>query len=795
MHLLGILIAIGMPGDAGRRLFSYIPDVSLDGKLVLGLLVLLGGMQVVCLLLARGLGRKIERHVAAIGMALPLVFLLPWLDGRRLPLPLDILRMMLPGVPMVEVTHRHDLLNDAVYQFLPWELEVRHALSDGRLPFWSDILEGGSSPWVNPQAGVLSPVALPARILPIQHHLTAALALKLLLAFEGVWLLARIVGVGRAASLLAAGGFALGGGMMAWALFPHSSAAALIPWLTAAVILLFRGGGRRRVAVTALITAAVLLSGHHETAAAGGLFAAVCGISLARRGAFGRGLRSAVLAMALGFALAAPLLLPFALHLPQSQRAQETLARTMPALDPELEDPWSWFLPLVGRFTLSPLGPHVFGRPFQDKFRGPINWVDAGSGYAGLLALAGSAVALLAFRRRRAWPFLGFAAAGMLLATQPIPLAHLTYAIPPLRAMAWSRFLPIVCLALAVAGGMGIDRLLSARKRSPVWIALGVAAALSLAAHTDSFTLLLWAGIGAAALVGRRKPAAALAALAVVLVLDVGLWGRSFLPRTNPALFFPRTGFFDVFQAETTAGGPWRAAGYDRILFPSLLAFYDVAEVRTHNPLVPMPQLQTLDAAFGFAPTTHNYFPTFENIDHPFLDFLNVRAVATLDRFPEPRTLERVDGGRFEPFRIYRNPDALPRWFLPSGVDVIREDGVRSWVASLKDPRRVAVFDPRAREWVGQGGAVTLVASSPGRITLEVPGSGDRLVATSLPLPEGWRADRGGTLVVNGGFLGVRVPAGVSRIELRYRPPGLTAGLIAALAALLGLVPLLRRGT
>lgn len=760
------------------------------------LLVLLGAMQGVCLLLARGLGRKIERHVVAIGMALPLVFLFPWLDRGLLPLPLDILRKMIPGAPMVEVTHRHDLLNDAVFQFLPWELEVRHALSAGRLPFWSDILEGGSSPWVNPTTGVLSPVFLPARVLPIQHHLLGALALKLLLAFEGTWLLARLVGVGRLSSLLAAGGFSLGGGMLAWALFPQTSVAALIPWLTVAVILLFRGGERRVVALAALLTAGVVLAGHHETAAAGGLLAAVCGMSLARRGEFARGFRSATLAAVLGFALSAPLLLPFALHLPQSQRAQETLARRMPALDPELGNPWSWFLPLVGKFVLSPLGPHVFGRPFQDEFRGPINWVDAGSGYAGLVALVGSMVALLAFRRRRAWPFLAFAAVSLLLATQPIPLAHLTYAIQPLRAMAWSRFLPMACLALAIAGGMGIDRLLSARRRAPVWIALALAAALSLMAHTDGFTLMLWAGIGLAGLAGiARKPAAGFAALAVVLVLDVGLWGRSFLPRTNPALFYPRTGLLDLIRQETAAGGPWRAAGYDRVLFPSLLAFYDIAEARTHNPLVPMPQLQTLEAAFGFAPTTHNYFPTFERVDHPLLDFLNVRTVASLEWFPAPRTLERIDGGRFGPFRLYRNPDALPRWFLPSGVDVIREGDVRSWVAAMKDPRRVAVFDPRAPEWVREGGAVTLAALSPGRVALEVPGRGDRLLATSLPLPEGWRADAGETLVVNGGFLGVRVPAGVSRIELRYRPPGFTAGVLAALAALLGLVPLLRRGT
>src|SRR5262249_57606388 len=116
------------------------------------------------------------------------------------------------GAPGIDPPARHDLLNDSISQFLPWELEIRHALAARRLPFWSDLLEGGSSPWANPQAGVLSPLQIPARFLPIQHHLLGALALKILVAFQGTWLLARRVGRRPLFSLLAGAGFALGGG-------------------------------------------------------------------------------------------------------------------------------------------------------------------------------------------------------------------------------------------------------------------------------------------------------------------------------------------------------------------------------------------------------------------------------------------------------------------------------------------------------------------------------------------------------------------------------------------------------
>ena len=317
---------------------------------------------------------------------------------------------------------------------------------------------------------------------------------------------------------------------------------------------------------------------------------------------------------------------------------------------------------------------------------------------------------------------------------------------------------------------MGIDRLLRARRPILGWVAVALAAVLSLAAHADPYVIALWVLILAAAVVGRKRPSLAAAGLALVLVLDLGPWARGHLPDTDPALFFPATDFMAVLKREATDGGPWRVVGEQRMLFPSLLAVYGIAEARTHNPLAPMSYLRTLEAAFGFNPTTRNYFPAFRGLDHPFLDFLNVRVVSSVEEFPPPRTLERIDGGRFGHFRLYRNPDALPRWFLPSAADVIGEEELGRWVSSLKEPHRVAVYDGRVAGWVGERGEVRAAALAPDRIALDVPGSGDRLLATSLLMPEGWSAGPLETVVVNGAFVGVHVPPGASRVELRSSP-------------------------
>jgi len=782
--------------------------VPFDLKLLALLAAALAVTQGLAWLLARGLGARLERSAVALGLLLPLLLLGPWLGGTRLLVPDDFLQPMIPDAPPVRAVDRHELLNDSVFQFLPWEIEVRHALRAGRLPLWSDLLEGGSSPWVNPQAGVLSPLALLARPFPIQYFLLAMLALKLLLAAEGTWLLARAVRVSRAGAALAAAGFALSGGMMAWALFPHTTALAWVPWLTLGVIRLFRTGDPKRLArtvvTTAVLTAGLLLSGHPETAAVGGLFAAACGLSLrARRRGLLRGLGAAAVAAALGFSLAAPLIVPFALRLPLSQRAQETLTQTLPVeVVVSASQPLTWFVPGFGRFILAPTNPRAFGLPYQERFHGPINWVDAESGYAGLLAFAGSLIALVA-ARRRAWPFLGFALASLLLAAQFLPVAHLLFMVPALRAPAYARFLLVGCLALAIAGAMGFDHLFSRRlagghRRWLPALALGAAAWISLAQDRELPILLLWALLLAAALLGVFRPRLGRLALGLVLLLDLVPWGQGMLPAGQPALFYPPSRLLDAARRET-AGGPWRAVGEDFTLFPSLLPVYGVAETRPHNPLAPVPYLRTLKAAFGFAPTMGLYFPPFPGVGHPFLDFLGVRAIVWSSPHPVPPRFERIDDGRTPSFRLYRNPRALPRWFVPAAVDVIRPDDLERWIAALDDGRRVAVYDPA---FAGQPlaaaavtaqpemTAVTVIGARPGRITLEVRVEKPALVATSLGCPEGWRVWKGESgvplpqTVVDGAFVGFRVPAGTTRVELRFVPPGLVAGSILAGIAL-----------
>jgi hypothetical protein len=209
-----------------------------------------------------------------------------------------------------------------------------------------------------------------------------------------------------------------------------------------------------------------------------------------------------------------------------------------------------------------------------------------------------------------------------------------------------------------------------------------------------------------------------------------------------------------------------------------------------------------LGAGLGFHPTMNQYFGRVGNLDHPLLDFLGVRIVLGSPAVPPPHTLERIDGDRFPPYTLYRNPEALPRWFFPNAVEEIGRGEITGWIAGMKDPWRVAVFRDEAGSWrpMSEPGQAPprVVSSSPGRVVLEVPAGGEKLLASSVAWSRGWSARSGGwglqTMVVNGAFLGVRTPAGVSRVELRFLPPGLKAGAAAFAVSALAVLFLLFTG-
>jgi hypothetical protein len=227
------------------------------------------------------------------------------------------------------------------------------------------------------------------------------------------------------------------------------------------------------------------------------------------------------------------------------------------------------------------------------------------------------------------------------------------------------------------------------------------------------------------------------------------------------------------------------------MLHPAILSVYGLSDPRPHNPLASVRYLETLEAAFGFAPGLRSYFGLLDRPEHPFLDFLGVRVVVSNIYLPRVRGM-RVRRLGNPILKVYLNSRPLPRFFLPGAVDLVSREEVAGWIRGMEDPRRVALLSEElAQADLGAGfraGRVRVERSGPGDYSLRVPPQGRKLIASSIRGPEGWQARADGarlrTVTVNGAFLGVLVPPGVREFELAYLPPGLLAGVgLAGLAA------------
>ncbi|HXT19752.1 MAG TPA: YfhO family protein, partial [Thermoanaerobaculia bacterium] len=627
------------------------------------------------------------------------------------------------------------------------------------------------------------------------------------------------------------------GGILAWALFPHSTAAAWAPWVVAGALTVMRAPRPAAMVALALSTAALLLSGQPEVAAGAVVLAAFAGMWLRRRPArrrvrasaaqpvspgshartlevaassrrrtsdWRRGLLAATLAGAIGVALAAPVLVPFALAARGSLRAGERLAGGPPAVAAR-NGAKGWFVEDGWRILRGPLSPLVYGEPYGPRFGGAWSWPIALSAYTGLVALAGGAPALIGRRRRIAAPFLIAWAAALVAASRFVPLERLLHLVPPLRVPELSRLLPLGCLGLAVAAALGCEKLRrgTRRRAGAAAATLAVLPALVLTPELRVAVIALGSAVGSR-LLALRRARIGFAVLAAALLVDLVPWGRPQLPASDPGSFYPRTPMLDLVARETE-GGRWRAVAEEYLVYPSLLTVYDVPELRPHNPVASREQLAVLARAFRFAPgvAQRNYFATFLDVEQPLLDFLNVRVVLSNPYLGVKRRLVRIAGPGPRAFEVYRNPAALPRWFLATAAEALPRAHVLDTIASMTDARRVALIAEETRRWLPaprewDAAAVQTIAAEPGDLKLRIGGEGERLLATSLPGPRGWRARSGGrvlqTLSVNAAFLGVRVPAGVDRVELRYRPPGLAVGVALAAVAAVSLLAIATSG-
>ncbi len=160
-----------------------------------------------------------------------------------------------PGQP-------HNVLNtDSVTQMVPFNAFDWTAIHHLQFPLWNDLSLLGLNQFLNFQSAVLSLPDLTSYIVPLRFAFLVVVAMKLLIAGTGAYLLCRVLGLRPLASVLGGVTFMLSGAFSAWLAWPLSGVVAWLGWIAALAILTYRWTGKRRYVVLLALSVAFCVYG------------------------------------------------------------------------------------------------------------------------------------------------------------------------------------------------------------------------------------------------------------------------------------------------------------------------------------------------------------------------------------------------------------------------------------------------------------------------------------------------------------------------------------------------------
>jgi hypothetical protein len=688
---------------------------------------------------------------------------------------------------------------------------VGDQVRQGIFPLWDPLLMAGDPILSEAQYGLFNPLNWPLFLLsppPVQLVLWRGMV-SVLIAGVGMYLFltrSPSLRLSRPAGLLGAVAYMLADPFVVHLGHPQiNDAMAWLPWSLLGVDWALKTPRRRQVALAGIPVALMVLAGHGQMALYGLITVALYGLwqSLTLpTGEGGGGVRiTAILARLgrltlvalVGFALAAPMLLPAIERMPWTNRS----------LVPSDERRGYEFSPSL---LVDTLAPHIHGRG-SDGWWSTMDRVE--TGYVGAVTLVLAVLGLITRPRKAAfWFGLGVLAFVFALGYQA-PIFPAVAEWPFFDAL-WktARAIFLMAFALAVLGALGVQTLMD--RQHSRWVTLwgwflvigGIGLAVAAPRLLTSIpagqpyqralaNLRLVAGLtlGVAALTWywqRRRQSWALAGLVLLLVAELTALGALVETDSSPplaasasasdhadALAFLRndTGWFRV-DSQGKARHLWSPETLQVQGFEVLqgsgnpLSLWPFEQFYWTQPTKAAPGYRLLGAKYiivpkGDPPPGEEIWPVFT--DDPLIDVhLNTRALprAWLVYQTEPVT----DYG--DAWQRIQNPE-----FLPEQVAVV-EAGPR--------------LD-------GQGsGQIEVVRYSPNQVRLIVHTDTPALLVLSDVFYPGWQGYVDGAKVpiyrTDATFRGIVVPAGSHEVEMRFFPRSLSVGSGLALVGLLLLV-------
>ncbi|HEY1250952.1 MAG TPA: YfhO family protein [Thermoanaerobaculia bacterium] len=697
---------------------------------------------------------------------------------------------------------RTPLLSDVVSQMMPWQKAVREAVTEGRVPVWNRFVLAGEPLLAVQQPAAAHPGTWLGLLLPPAQSWTFQMSLRLLLALLSAYLFLRDLGCGEAPALLGAVGWGFSDFLVFYLGYPLANSVGPFPLVLLGLRRLVTASDGRAVLLTAVALTLTVTAGHPETllfsVAGAGIFFLFELASAPR----GRRLRPVLLSLLSGvvaLGLSAVQLLPLLEAIPQTW--EHAFRSTWYAHAHRSVSPFQ-----SARRAILLAVPYAYGesgRSFlAENFGVPAS-------YAGSLLFPLAAAGLVA-RGRHRWALLVLGAIGVALWVRLEGVTDLVARLPLFDIGILDYFVFLALFAVCALAALGADRLSRGE---------GAGAFLAGAAVTAAaiFAIFRFRRAGLEALLmppefARARLAWGLAplllgALAVLVARRRAAWGRtapllvalllasrvaeagSVYPTLPSSAFFPDMPLFDAIERDR----PERVVGVGQMLVPNESAMYELEDVRGYESMTLNAFYETYRLWCVPQPAWYN---RVDDLEKPFLSFLNVRYAVVPRSYPVPagwsRIAEDAGGGLLENTRV------LPRVFVPKAI-CYESYAPRhfEWLARVADFSEWGIVGapPPAKEQLVRNGAarVRIVAYLEQAMTVDVDADEECIVGTSITAWKGWKARLDGraipSLSYNHAFLGFRVPKGRHRLELRYLSDGFVAGAaisLATLAALLG---------
>jgi hypothetical protein len=373
------------------------------------------------------------------------------------------------------------LLMDPVLQFQPWLEFNRRMVRSGRLPLWNGHAGCGAPHLANGQSAVFDPFHLLAYLGRVPDAYAWIAAGRLWVAGLGMFLLARVWGLGFWGRWFAGLVYPFCGFLVVWLLFPVTAVAIWMPWLLLATDRVFRVPGRRSAGWLAVVVTLVIVGGHIQTSAhvllAAGIYALTIGWEVrANQAVWRRATMTWVLGTGLGLGVAAVQILPLGFYLAKSPVWGDRLREQAPwwtIARPRLLDAVCTAVPYA-------YGSQRRGHPNLARALGVHNLNESAGGFAGLATLIWLAPLAVVTRGRspRVAYLSGIVVFGAMAAFGLPPVDNLLRGLPVLGVTDNRRLTLWVAFGLTMLGGTGLDQLGQTRRLTRTWLAFWIVAAL-----------------------------------------------------------------------------------------------------------------------------------------------------------------------------------------------------------------------------------------------------------------------------------------------------------------------------